>query len=247
MTNEELTILIENYLDGELSEQERQQFEQDLKTDKELAKELELHKIIREVVSDKEMADLREKLDIIRKEYHEKEEIKRKRKKIAVYSSGFLITILLITTLFLCNRSYTNDEVFNMYYEHYDAGTVTRGEVKPTTEIFTNALRIYDNGQYIQSIEQFNQLTDTSTFYTSKEFFTALSYMELKNYAEAIRHFETALSDKQNIYHDSATWYCGLCYLKTNKTEKAKQKFQSLNGSCPLYQKKSLEILEKIK
>ncbi len=244
MNNEEQTILIEKYLDRELSEQEREQFEQNLKTDKELARELKLHQAIRETIGDEEMADLTNKLNKITNDYHKKETIHRKIKQLVIYTSGAALIIFLITIISICNKSYTNEELFDQHYEHYDAGTRTRGKEKNTTEIFTNALRTYDNGQYTQAIEQFKQIPETSIYFTPKEFYTALSFMELKNYTEAIKHFEMAVKDEQNVYHDNAVWYCGLCYLKTNQTQKAKQKFQSLNNSCPFYQKKSEEILK---
>lgn len=246
MNNEELTILIERYLDGELSEQEKQQFEQDIKVNKELADELMLHEAIRSAIGDEELIDLREKLNVIRHEYHEKEAAKKRKKQISIYSFGIIFTAILTSTFFFYEKSYTNDELFSMYYEHYDAGTIMRGEVKPAKDIYEEALRTFDLRKYADAIKLFEQIADTSEYYLSKEYFTGLSYMELKNYNEAIKHLETAQNDKQNIYHESTIWYCGLCYLKTNQIEKAKQKFQFLNNSCPLYQKKSKEILKKI-
>ncbi|HBF88634.1 MAG TPA: hypothetical protein DDX39_08335 [Bacteroidales bacterium] len=246
MTSEEITILIESYLDGELSEQEKQEFEQKLKTDKELTNELMLHKAIRSAIGDKEYIDLREKLEKIKHEYHEKAKVKKKKKQIAAYSISTLISVIIASTFIFYDKSYTYDELYDKYYEHYDAGTITRGEVKPTKEIYTNALRTYDNGNYTEAITLLEQITDTSAFYPSKEYFTALSYMELKNYSEAIKHFEQVQNSKQCIYSDNATWYTGLCYLKTNQTEKSKATIHKPEKLFCIFSEKIRRNFEKI-
>ncbi|OFX18540.1 MAG: hypothetical protein A2033_02440 [Bacteroidetes bacterium GWA2_31_9] len=244
MTNEEITILIESYLDGELSEQEKLQFEQELKTNKELANDLLIHQEIRNALGDEDLIDLREKLSIIRDDYHRKE---KKKKLFTVYASSSIIVIAFITTFLFYNKSYTNDELYNMYYEHYDAETITRGEVKPTIEIFTNALRIYDKGKYAEAIKLFEQISDTSVFYQPKEYYTALSYMELQNFDKALNHIEPLLQNNKSSLRENIMWFSGLCYLKTNQNDKAKQQFKSLLNTSTYYQKKSSEILEKIK
>lgn len=243
MTDEEITILIESYLDGELSEQERLQFEQELKTNKELANDLLIHQEIRNALGDEDLIDLREKLSIIREDYHRKE---KKKKRFAIFASSSIIVIAFITTFFICNKSYTNDELYNMYYEHYDAGTIVRGEVQPTKEIYTNALRTYDKGQYAEAIKLFEQIRDTSAFYQPKEYYTALSYMELQNFDKALNHLEPLLKNNVSALHKNIIWFSGLCYLKTNQNEKAKQQFKYLSNSSSCFKQKSTEILEKI-
>ncbi|OFX49608.1 MAG: hypothetical protein A2046_05950 [Bacteroidetes bacterium GWA2_30_7] len=247
MNSEEITILIERYLDGELSEQEKLQFELDIKTNKELANDLLLHKEIRKALADEEIIDLREKLNNISDKFHEKERKTKKKKQFAIYLSSSLIVISLITSFYIYDKKYTNDELYNMYYEHYDAGTITRGEIKSSKEIYTNALRTYDIGKYVDAIKLFEQISDSSEYYISKEYFTGLSYMELLNFEKAIIHFEPLLDNNESIYYENIIWFTGLCYLKTNQNEKAKQQFTKLLDKNSGFQKNSKEILEKIK
>lgn len=245
MNSEELTIYIERYLDGELSDEEKLQFEQNLLSDKVLAKELKLHKVIRESIGNEELRDLRAQLNTLTNEYRKKESIIRRVKHTVLYAAS--VTIFVVFSVFYFHDSkVSNDELFSKYYERFDFETATRGSTDTSTDIFTNALLNYEDGKYNEAIEQFEKIPDTSEYYSSKEFVTGLSYMELKNYNNAIRRFESVIYDKRNIFYYDAIWYCGLCYVKTNQTKKAKQIFIYLKRNSSFYQEKSEEILKNL-
>lgn len=246
MNKEDRTILIEKYLDGELLGDDLNDFELLLQTDKEFADDYFLQKEIRVALTNKDIHDLREQLNEISKNFEVKKQIARKRKPVLVYSLSAVILVLIISSIFIFDKTYTNYELYEMYYKHYDAGTITRGEEKISTEIQVRALRAYDNSQYNEAIKLFNQIADTSQCFIPKEYFTGLSYMELQRFNDAIKHFENVTLDKQSAFYENAIWYEGLCYLKTNQNQEAIRQFKKLLKSDSFYQKRASEIIEKI-
>ncbi len=246
MNNEERTILIEQYLDGELQGDDMRDFETLLKTDKEFAQDYFLQKEIREAFNNKEIHDLRTQLKKVSAKFEKEKQCIKKRKPVLLYAISTPVSLIIISLIILFNHSYTNNELYEMYYEHYEFGTQTRGTAEKTTDIFEKALINYDNKKYSETLELFNQISDTSEFFSSKEYFTGLTNMELGKFNDAIKNFKNVSSDEQGVFHKNAIWYEGLCYLKTNQTKLAVQQFRKLLKTSSFYQKRASEIIEKI-
>ena len=248
MNSEERTILIEKYLDGELQGNDLMNFESQLQSDKELAQDYYVQKEIRNALSDWEVIDLREKLDKIQENFKKQKQRAIIRKPVFLYTACAFIAILIVSSILIFDKTYTNDELYEKYYTHYDAGIQTRGKVKEITDTIKQALIAYDNKQYVEAIELFSRIHDTSqTKIIAKEYFTGLSYMELKKYDEAIKHFNTITYDYQNAYHENIIWYLGLSYLKMNQNSLAIKQFGELIHNDSFYKKQSLSILDKLK
>jgi hypothetical protein len=247
MNKEERTILIEKYLDGELQGENLRDFESQLQNDKEFAQDYFLQKEIRNALSDWEIIDLREKLDKIQKNFKKEKQRAIIKKPIFLYSACAFIALIIISSVLFFNDNYTNDDLYEKYYTHYDAGIQTRGSEKKSTDIYIQALKAYDNYQYVKAINLFNQMSDTSQSYYAKEYFTGLSYMELKNYNEAIKHFNFISNNKQNALYENVNWYLGLSYLKLKQNILAIEQFRKLVRDNSFYKKQSLDILDKLK
>lgn len=248
MNKEERTILIEKYLDGELQGEDLRNFESQLQNDKEFAQDFHLHKEIRNALSESDIIDLREKLDKIKEDFKKEKQRAIIRKPVLLYTACAFIAVLIVSSILIFDKTYTNDELYEKYYTHYDAGIQTRGAEKTTIDTYTQALIEYDNKKYIEAIDLLNQISDTSQAYTiSKEYFTGLSYMELKKYDEAIKHFCMVSNDYQNALHENVIWYLGLCYIKTKQNELAIKQFIELNSISSFYKKQASDLLEKLK
>lgn len=248
MNNEERTILIEKYLDGELQGENLKNFESRLQNDKEFAEDCYLQKVIRDALSDRDIIELREKLDKIKEDFKKEKQRIKLRKPVFLYSACAIIAILIVSSIFIFNKTYTHDELYEKYYTHYLAGMQTRGEEKDSVDLFVKALKAYDNNQYDEAINLFNQISDTSQAdVITKEYFTGLSYMELKKYNEAIIHFSIISDEYQNAFHESIIWYLGLCYLKTNQNQLAIVQFSELINKDSIYKKQASELLDNLK
>ena len=246
MNKKDRTILIEQYLDGKLQGDDLKNFEILLRTEEEFTQDFSLQKEIRDTLSKKDFQDLREKLKAVNENFEKEKQFAIKRKPVLFYAISAIIIIAVIISIYIFNKTYTNDELFLSYYKQYDADIITRGAEETPKDIYTQALRAYDYKKYYEALALFNQISATSEFIIQKEYFTGLSYMELHKFDEAIRHFENASSDKRNAFYDDVIWYLGLCYLKTNQTNLAIQQFKKLLKNDSFYKKSASEIIEKM-
>jgi len=246
MNKEDQTQLIELYLDGELQGDELTNFEMKIQEDREFNNEYKLHVAIRETLTNKEVNEFRDKLVRIGMQSENKREPFRL-KPAALYSFLLFVVIATVSSYFIFRTTYSNEEIFAQYYEHYTAGSVTRGLENGTDDVFQLALKKYNNAQYKEAIKLFRQISDTSKLFISCEFFNGISYMELKNYKEAIHCFKPVIKDANGFYYNDAVWYMGLCYIKSDEMNEAVKQFRILQKNESNYQKRAGEIIEKIK
>lgn len=246
MNNYERTELIENYLDGELRGNDLEKFELQIQTDKVLKEDLFLQREIRKVLTSDEF-DLRMKLIEIGERYQAEKKIVKKRKPVLTYTVLSLIVIAVFSSVFFFNNRLTNDELFEKHYKHYSSETLTQSVEISYEDIYINALRVYDKNQYNEAITMFNQVSVSSPYYYSKEYFTGLSYMELKNYNEAIKHFKIVIDSNESLITESTVWYLALCYLKTNQNQQAINQLNKLTSNDSDFKVQANEIIEEIK
>ncbi len=245
MNKEDHTEKIEQYLDGELTGGELQQFEKELKENEELAAEYRLQKEIRAVLSDKDTMELREKLINIRNNYKTPE--RKRRKLVIIYAAAAsFIALIFVSYYFIFCESYSNDDLYRKYYGHVDSGIYSRGtEVSPEND-FNTALKEYENGKYKEAINRFGKISDTSEYYMAASFFTALSFMETQQFGEAIVHFQIIGDNPECVYYEDAVWFSGLCYLKADNTAKAVVQFEKMLRGNSGYKSRAAEILKEI-
>lgn len=243
MHKEDYTEKIEQYLDGELTGGELQQFEKELKEDAELAAEYRLQKDIRATLSDKGTMELREKLEKIRNNYKVP---KRKHKNLLIIyaSAASFIALILVSYCFIFVNTYSNEDLYRKYYKHINSGVFSRGtEVGPEND-FNTALKEYENGEYKDAVSHFGKISDTSEYYKAAVFFTALSYMETQQFGEAVMFFKKIESDPESPYYEDIVWFLGLCYLKTDNSSSAEIQFKKLAESSSGYKNETIEILK---
>ena len=103
MEKAQLYELIEQYLEGNLSGEELEQFELRLQTEPELKEEVELHRKLQNELGDTQKRLLRSRLDVLRKEFTDSEEetkvipIQRKSNLRVIISIAAGILILVFT------------------------------------------------------------------------------------------------------------------------------------------------------
>jgi len=152
----------------------------------------------------------------------------------------------VVFVFFIFDSKLSNDELYEKYYKHYSSETITQSSELSTDNNYINALRIYERKQYNDAINLFDKIPENSPFYNSKEYYSGLSYMELQNYEEAIKHFNIVIKSKNNLFIENAIWYSALCYLKIDKTQLAIEYFKKLLNEDSTFKKEAGEIIEEI-
>jgi tetratricopeptide (TPR) repeat protein len=201
------------YLDGKLSDSEKNTLEQQLAADKTLRGELESLQSTREAVK---LYGLKQKVASIHGQMME--ELKAPVKKISSirrairYSVAVAASLLLIVGGYLAYNFFTlsPDKVFASNYRSYELVTVRDGGIEERSLLEEP----YILKEYAKVVSiQFDRP------FTIKEFFLrAMSYSELADNAKAIEEYKKVIAQneaaKTNAFQLQAEYYLALCYIR---------------------------------
>jgi tetratricopeptide (TPR) repeat protein len=151
------------------------------------------------------------------------------RRRLVRYVIAIAATVLvvLLANLFYKTTSLSADELFSANYLKYEL-TTTRDPAQEETEVE----RAYRSGDF----RRVTMISDTATD-TRSIFLSALSFLELKDDANAIGHFRQviAINDSTGAkkFQDESEYYLALAYLRNKNYDQAlalAQKIQSDAG-----------------
>jgi tol-pal system protein YbgF len=104
------------------------------------------------------------------------------------------------------------------------------------TARYQEALQAYRSKNYRDAIQKFEALLATDSRHSLSdncEYWIGESYYDLQNYQQAIVAFEKVFTHPKSNKDDSAQLKLGMCYLRLNEKEKAKEEFQKLVRDYP--------------
>lgn len=208
--NEELYIAFENYLNNELSLEEKIAFENQLQNDSDLKEKFEIYKESNQFLNTKfstETVDFKENLKKIAQE--SSQENKPKKGKI-IQLKTFVYAIAAVFVLFFGLQLFQNDTPeYGDYNQHEEAHFTERGDVIKSLKLAQDA---FNNKKYKEAIINFELVLKE---YPRPEikYFYAISLLEDNRYADS----ELVLNDiikGGSIYKNTAMWYLALSKLK---------------------------------
>ncbi len=218
------------YLDNELSQEEKTNVENQLKHDAVMQQEIENLSLAKSAIK---IYGLKKHVGTIHQEMmselmEEKTYIAKKGfvKKMVIISMKVAAAVFIVT-LAIGIYQYTTitpDSVFANNYEPYTL-SVNRGTVE------TNFIeKSFQEKKYAAVINQFEALENAN----AKEFFlAAAAYMETNSYKKAIAAFNNVLlkneREKKSIFNDDAQYFLALSYLKNNDIKLAAPIFEMIN------------------
>jgi TolA-binding protein len=251
--------LIDPYIDGELTGSELSDFIKELERNPELLREVELHKDVNKFLYKKaDEIKKRQELDEIHAEFmksrSEKEEKSpsyfKKSRRLYYYTGAAALIIILIGLFFILqHNTYSNEELFTAYYKPYEVSTTTRGiriDTIVSHTLYNSAITEYEALKFPEAAKYFEQFVQTDSTNYKAYFLLGISYIETDDIGGAIQSFQKIIKAGTSLYDDNARWYLGLCYLKTNETEKACEQFKYLININAFCSKQASEILVKI-
>ncbi len=250
-------ILIEDYLRGNLSEDDKRLFEDRLKTDPDFAEEFELTKRLENAIVNDEIDNFREKLKSIHKDlYPEPEnEISDTKKlfntalkywKIAAIIFIVLIPLTVIMYIMI-NDSRSNSEIFYKNYKRYPAFCKNRSTIEYVNDsIFHECMNFYQGGDFTGAVGCLKDIVENDEKNICASFFLGISYIEITNYNRAINSFEYVVKSKDTLYSQQAEWYLALCFIKIGKTNDARSVLQKIINNDGFYLDKAVKLLNEI-
>jgi len=244
--------LIEAYVEGRLSKQEKQDFEAKLITDTELAEELKLYKTLVAGIKDsgleKDKNNLKEELkevdnNLDKKSSHGTKTIILKRIKWYYYAAACVL--LLIIPLYFIVTENPTEKLLSNYYEKDKGLPVLMSGSKNIS--LDNAMNLYKQEKYKEAKQAFNELLKDKPMNDTLNYYSALSSFELEKYNKAIKQFTIILQNDTSVFKEKAEYYLGLTYFAVDKIQQAKELFNKIAANpSHRYQEKAQDILREL-
>lgn len=244
--NRNYNLLIIDYLNGDLTGKEREEFEHELNTNPELNRMYRLHCKVDKALMQDDVNRLRDMLEEI---HHE---VVNKKHSVGwlKYAAAALILISVATAamwIIMPGRHQDSDKLFARYYHVYETPGDVRSGINQTNTIFSTGLQLYDVQDYQGAYSNFIRVMQTDSSDMATPFYTAISLMELERYNEAIPYLQTVIDHQDILFSDQARWYLALTYLKTENIPGAEELLQELKRTSHHYQKMAGTLLSKMR
>ena len=215
------TIL--DYIFKELPEDIEREFENDLEKDERLSDIVDgfMDIILREKLNRKGLEDyLSESKNeflskiSVRNEHSGKIKAGFFHNKTYLVAASFVILLGIAGLFFLLrNETYSNDELFSMYYEQPD--DIVNFYKSESAEPYIDNLI---NQKLESSVSEFKK--DSSNIEAC--YLSGIYFIQNEIYSDAINSFLFIIDHNKNLYVEEAEWYLALCYIKLDQYEKAR-------------------------
>jgi len=240
---------IEKYLAGEMSEEERKWFENELEGNNILRAEVNLRKKTDQVLKDQNIISLRNKLSSIEKKRREVSiDARNSRKPMYIRYAAAIVVLAVIGSaiLFTGNKAGT-DEIVSQLYKAYEPPASQRSGLISENADFTLALEFYNTNDFANAALFFSKVVESNPKDMQSVLLKGVSNFEDQQYPEAKLSFSTVIDDNNNLFIETARWYLALCYIKTKETDKAVKQLTSITNEGGIYSKDARKILRKLK
>ena len=229
--------LINGYLEGTLTPEEKLLFDTLIETDPSFADAVRFEEKTKIAITLESRNELKSKLQLLEKNS------KKNNSKSWIFIAASAI-ILLGISLFYINQTPSTDTLFADYFEPYpnvESPIVRGGSSKTVKE---EAFATYELGDYPKASEMFSELSKiTDEQYAP--FYNAVSLMMINKIEDASSIFTNISWNKE--FQGKADWYQSLCQIKLHQLEEAKSTLKKIiknNSYNDVKAKNLFEILE---
>jgi tetratricopeptide (TPR) repeat protein len=211
MENLELFERIERFINNEMSAEEKEQFENDLKSNPELSKAYEDQREIQMVV---ELGALSESLD----EIHNEVVGSQKSSKNNWWAIAAGIAIIIAAGVYLFQQGSPQDQLFATY------STTDPGLPVPMSSVdhyvFYDAMVDYKAEKYEVAIKKWKGLVRAEPENDTLNYYVGSAYYNLESYSEAVKFFDKIDPESESELRYKSQWYRILSWIKLNEKEK---------------------------
>ncbi|GHB26269.1 hypothetical protein [Mongoliitalea lutea] len=233
--------LLDLYIGNKLLEQDREAFENELKSNPELQEELNFRKNLLIAATLQERKRLKAILQEKAFENHAKE---KNQWKLAASVAGILISLSII--FFIFNKKSDREALFLAYYETFpniEAPTV-RGDADFNG--LSEAFLAYDNEEFELAKLLFYDHYQLHGDEVSA-FYAAMSALEIGEFEESYDLLVTIQNSCQESYQVPVMWYISLIQIKQNNTDEAVKHLKELAQIDHPLSSKAEEIIQKLR
>ena len=245
-----MTEKLEKYLEGELSEKEKNAFEAEMKTDPALAEKVWLHQQLATSLGNREEIEVEERLKLIMIAPEEKEQPTPPKSSFSYrpYLIGIAASLILLLGIRLIFFSApTMEEIYGEHYAAYDASKELRSETGIPKNLLSTAFDSYLEEDFQTANTAFEEILVKSPGNPRALFYLGICQLELSKTSNARTSFEAVLAEAQNLYLTQASWYLAMSCLKLNDSACATTQLAQLSSEPGRYRSKAKKALEQMK
>lgn len=234
--------LLDQYLQGELSEEQEAVFLERLSTDEDMAAELQLRQQMHTYLRTKaQQPGLEEVMQDLGNIYFSaaKEEAKivpmtRRKWFVGIGIAAAIALVLLVWNPF------ATDNLYKAFADHPPLALVEKGA---TQDLAQQAELAYQNRDFAKAYSLLNELTDLSSKNVQLQLALGISALETGRTTKARQLFEE-LAEGNSALRNYGRWYLALSYLKTEELAQAKKELLKLDNSDPALYAKAAQLLK---
>lgn len=247
MQNRDLEIWADQYLENELSTEEKTEFEKELKTNKKLQEILSIQKNAREILKDEKLLILKNTLDKI----HKNKQPKNTSSILNSYVKWAAAILTLGLIIYFVFEHFQKEKLttilFNEHYKPHQPKTDNHllHYTKDTTN-FTKAMSLYIRGDFTESYSLFKKIVTNNPKNYHAHFYLSICAIEIDLLVVAEESLLYLIENHNHQYVDKSKWYLSLLYLKKGSVNKVKKLLRDLMEDKTIYKKDAEKILNSI-
>ena len=258
--------LILKYIDGDLSSEESEEFEQLRKQSIEFQKEVDnMVTVASAIKAEKRLQEYKE-VEAIFEEFRQGESVKirllqkqekdsgavddssssysKKNKSILIWGMGIAASLTLIFVVLyvalIKTAELTSEQIYATYFEPFPYDNSRKENAIP------DAFALYNSGKYEESVTALQGMVNDTT-QKFVDIYLSNALLQSGQTTFAISTLESLKINKNNQFlWQYRTWYLGLAYLKNRQIEKALIEFKLLNTPGSIYERKAQAIIKDI-
>lgn len=238
--------LIEKYLLDEMSVGEQIEFEDLLRNDPDLMQEYLLRSEINNAIQEEEVISLRDSLgEIVNEESSSTIQLKKSIIYASVAAIAFLIVVVASNSLLPLKKQIDSD-IFHSYYSVYPSASSFRSKVNRNEieEIFHNAFKNYDEGNYAKASELFDMVNTIESSNIISHFYVSICEIENNNFQKANILLKELILNENHIFVEQACWYFALVLIEQKEFDEAREILSKIVDEKMYKKTEAKEILE---
>ncbi|MCB9348273.1 MAG: tetratricopeptide repeat protein [Lewinellaceae bacterium] len=241
---------IESYLEGQLDANAREAFEERMKAEPDLARELELHRELGQALSEQKALALEGALLSIREE----RQIQQPQARVRSLPTRLRLIAAAISFLALAGLAYLfwptgESALVAAYYEPYPLYLNTRsaseGEATWREQLEAATVQ-YQSGNYAAALPAFQALITSTDQNAPYHFYAGICQLELGRPLEASIHLKEAAGQQDAQFLQPATWYLALAYLQQDRKRDARILLESIEREGGDYSQPAGQLLKEL-
>lgn len=230
------------YLEGNMTEDERSDFERKIQNNARLKETIEVYKGIDGFMNkEEELEDVKQTVKGLHTKYENRQQ-SIKVFKLSGIAASIIILLSIGTYLGLINK--TPDTLYKKHYTAWNTDNTLRSITSDSLTL--EWIKAYESKAFNEAINKFNALPESIQKKPESVLLLASAYMEIQNYNKAIYVLTNFNTDGYSLFEPHFNWYAALCYIKTENTAEAHKLLQKLINNKK-YGDAAKEILKKLK